>query len=275
VTPIPNIKSDEPLSIILSPHYDDAVFALGGMLAQYRLRHDESYVLTLFGGQAPASQELTWWNKETGFESNAQAEEARIMENRNALSLLGLDNDHMLDSLLDDVQYRNDRDPGGEARIAKAVGDEIKAVLSRFSSRTISIFSPISTAWGRFWEDSHPDHAIVHEAFLNIFRKAQHPAVSFYLYEDVIPYVYRFGHDNAKNWVEENDRVRLEQVIIELTERDFSSKLAALSQYKSQMRQFREPVDATLIGYSSRLCSALGRSCHACEVVYRMKPENS
>jgi LmbE family N-acetylglucosaminyl deacetylase len=262
----------QAVTIILSPHYDDAVFGLGGMLTQRKGRGEESFVVTLFGGQAPAALALTWWNKETGFASNVEAEEFRVRENRNALNMVGVDDDHILDSLLDDVQYRNEEDAESEAATAKAVKEEIASILSRFHGRRVSVYGSMSTAWGKFWEDSHPDHAVVHDAYLEIFRGGEFPAVDFYLYEDVVPYVYRFTHDRAKAWVEENDRIRLEETVVQLSEHDFSSKLAGLKQYGSQMKQFREPVDDTLISYSSRLCSSLDLSCYACEVVYRIFP---
>jgi LmbE family N-acetylglucosaminyl deacetylase len=260
----------DAVAVILSPHYDDAVLGLGGMLAQRKARGEGSFVVTIFGGKAPPALDLTWWNKGTGFPTNAEAEAHRMKENRNALNLLGLDDHHIVDVLFNDAQYRNEKDAEAEARLAQAVKDQITAVLSRFGGQRASIYAPMSNGWGHLWQDSHPDHAVVHQAFIEIFRSGRFPAAAFNLYEDVVPYVNRFTHDRAKEWVEQKDRVRLEQVVIQLWESDYSSKLASLNQYASQLNQFGEPVDTTLMGYSSQLCSSLNLTCYACEIVYKI-----
>src|SRR5271165_7049564 len=96
----------DPDTIILSPHFDDAVLSCWEVLAGA----GEVLVVNVFAGEPPAGT-LGWWDELAGASDSAAAVSARIEEDRQALALAGRAavNLPFLDS-----QYRQDDQAPGE-----------------------------------------------------------------------------------------------------------------------------------------------------------------
>ncbi|AWP58619.1 PIG-L family deacetylase [Bordetella bronchiseptica] len=93
--------------LVVSPHFDDAVFSCGGLLAAT----PGATVLTVFSGVPSVAAALPDWDRRCGFERADQAMQARQAEDRNALAELGASG---LGLDLLDSQY-----PGSEAMLAR------------------------------------------------------------------------------------------------------------------------------------------------------------
>ena len=79
--PTPVLTVNKPLVIILSPHFDDGVLSLGGLMAK---REHELLVATFFT-QRPTIVLHTEWDRISGFSDSDEAIFARTNENENSL----------------------------------------------------------------------------------------------------------------------------------------------------------------------------------------------
>ena len=73
-----------PDTIILSPHFDDAVLSCWNLLAGV----GEVLVVNVFAGEPPAGT-LGWWDQLAGATDSAATVRMRIEEDRQALALAG------------------------------------------------------------------------------------------------------------------------------------------------------------------------------------------
>lgn len=150
--------------IVLSPHYDDAVFSCGGLLAAV----PGSTVVTVYTGlpkNADAMQ--TDWDRRCGFSSAREAMRCRADENREALAALrarGMDLDFL------DSQYAH-----GALQGADLLGDTLAATLTRM--HPAAVLFPL----GLF----HEDHIRISNVLLTICPRF--PGIRWLAYED-IPY---------------------------------------------------------------------------------------
>ncbi|EHR52439.1 putative LmbE-like protein [Saccharomonospora marina XMU15] len=81
-----SLVSDDRHIIVLSPHFDDAVLSLGGLLAAHR---GPSTVVTAHGGPPPAGLRVSGWDSDCGFVRPEEAYTMRLGEDRRACALLG------------------------------------------------------------------------------------------------------------------------------------------------------------------------------------------
>lgn len=93
---------DFPIDVAISPHLDDAVLSLGGVL-------DGTRVVTVLAGIPPVWPWPSPFDSASGFTRSDVAVATRRMEDRNALMALACEPVH-LEHL--DGQYRIDRDEG-------------------------------------------------------------------------------------------------------------------------------------------------------------------
>ncbi|MEU7226151.1 PIG-L deacetylase family protein [Streptomyces chrestomyceticus] len=77
-----------PRTVILSPHFDDAVLSLAGLIP--RLPAPVT-VVTVFGGAPAGHHAVSWWDSTCGFSTAAEAHRARLAEDARATALLGVD----------------------------------------------------------------------------------------------------------------------------------------------------------------------------------------
>ncbi|MFD7317856.1 PIG-L deacetylase family protein [Streptomyces sp. NPDC056641] len=75
-----------PATVILSPHFDDAVLSLAGLIPAL---DSPVTVVTVYGGAPCPGQEVSWWDTTCGFSSGGEAHLARVAEDTRACALLG------------------------------------------------------------------------------------------------------------------------------------------------------------------------------------------
>jgi LmbE family N-acetylglucosaminyl deacetylase len=74
-------------TVVLSPHFDDAVFSLGGLLATLP---GPVAVVTVHGGAPAPGAPVSWWDGVCGFSSAHEAHRARVAEDAAACARLGV-----------------------------------------------------------------------------------------------------------------------------------------------------------------------------------------
>ena len=153
-----------PDTVILSPHFDDAVLSCWHVLASA----GGVLVVNVFAGEPPAGT-LGWWDELAGASDSAAAVRARIEEDRQALALAGRAavNLPFLDS-----QYRQSDQASGE------IVQALRGVLIKDAR----IYAPASLG------DHHPDHTAVRAAALALHAEGADVA----LYAD-LPHATLFG----------------------------------------------------------------------------------
>lgn len=155
----------DPDTVILSPHFDDAVLSCWRLLAGT----GEVLVVNVFAAEPPAGT-LGWWDEMTGSRDSRATVRGRIEEDRRALALAGRTpvNLPFLDG-----QYRAGAEGPGD--IVRALG-EIVPPGAR-------IYAPGGLG------DPHPDHIAVRAAALALRARG----VGVTLYADV-------PHATVKGW---------------------------------------------------------------------------
>ncbi|CAH2798903.1 MAG: No significant database matches [uncultured Paraburkholderia sp.] len=146
--------------LVFSPHLDDTVLSCGQLLATHR----GSTVCTVFTAPARHDQ-LTDWDRASGFTSALEATDARKAEDRRALATLGARPLHLP---FCDSQYGS---TPTQASLLEAFSD----ILQDLKPRTVLF--PL----GLF----HSDHILVADVLLALLQ--QRNADNFIAYEDV-PY---------------------------------------------------------------------------------------
>lgn len=152
--------------IVVSPHYDDAVFSCGNLLSAI----PQSTVMTVFTGRPRDARILTDWDRRCGFSSAGEAMRVRASENREALDALravGVDLDFL------DSQYVQRPDHGSDF-----LADTLAAMIAQ--AQPSAVFFPL----GLF----HEDHVRVSNVLMLICHRI--PSVQWFAYED-IPYSKR------------------------------------------------------------------------------------
>lgn len=149
--------------LVVSPHYDDAVFSCGQLLATV----PGSTVVTVCTALPEDVSLLTDWDRRCGFSSAGQAMSTRAAENRNALALLRA---RGVDLAFLDSQYlqtpRNSVD---------LLGDTLLATISEY--QPASVFVPL----GLF----HADHIFVSDILMTLEQRLA--GMRWFAYAD-IPY---------------------------------------------------------------------------------------
>ena len=252
------------INIILSPHFDDAVFSLGGLLAQ---EGQSSVVSTFFAG-TPATAHRTRWDSDCGFASSNQAMRARAKENNQALALLGIPKKNVRNYSYLDRQYVIYRD---RATLTSVEGD-IQNVLEEYKGSKVKIFGP--------GLDMHPDHELVRSALLSVFRQHQQRDVAFFLFQD-LPYSYWFLRNAAQGISAGWDygllkseiahrTCSVETQIISLSDKDIEIKTKSAKQYASQIKPLGADLLPSLAQFAAGQARSLRIAAEYCEVVYRL-----
>jgi len=192
--------------IIISPHFDDAVFSVGGILAEYQ---SNKTIITIFNSPEYDIGHLTYWDNLSGFNNNL---------NSNIINLDFLDN-----------QYRNN-----SINLTQNIIQNLENIFQNYENALI-----IGPSY--FGENfTHIDHKIVSDAFIQIALTNQNENLRFYLYED-LPYTYnRFGFNNINLDLILNQHygIELNQHIIEISSTSLEDKLEASNAHTSQIFAF-------------------------------------
>jgi len=257
---------DDRPNLILSPHFDDAVLSLGGLIAK---APERAVVVTVFAG-APADDVAAGWDRRSGFATAGAALRARAEENARALALLGVASDavHNLGHL--DNQYQTQRPPIPELR--SAIAADIRQLVSDFNG-AVNLFSPAS-AW-------HPDHQVVTDAAFDYCRSVGHGLAQIFLYQDQ-PYTYLELRRRSLMPLRLVNFARLPDVaemrggpavtreFIEFDERQRQAKIAAIGQYASQFRVVRPLLGKMISDFSYYQARDAGLASRYAEAVYRV-----
>ncbi|MEV0774365.1 PIG-L deacetylase family protein [Streptomyces sp. NPDC050433] len=78
----------QPATVILSPHFDDAVLSLAGLIPQLP---GPVTVVTVYGGEPGSHHPVSWWDSVCGFSTAREAYGARRVEDERACGLLGVE----------------------------------------------------------------------------------------------------------------------------------------------------------------------------------------
>jgi LmbE family N-acetylglucosaminyl deacetylase len=151
--------------LVMSPHFDDAVFSCGATLAA----HPGAIVYTVFSG-CPASDVTTDWDRHCGFDNAAHAMRERTLEDDRALDVLAAV--PVRGGFLD-AQYVPFA-PLARAPTQQAIAQALDHALRRHGARTLVI--PL----GLF----HSDHELVHHACADVWRA--NPRLACFAYEDAL-----------------------------------------------------------------------------------------
>jgi LmbE family N-acetylglucosaminyl deacetylase len=249
------------VNIILSPHFDDAVFSLGGLIAT---APERSVVVTVFAGM-PAAGIVGSWDRRSGFKSGAEAMRARALENEAALAALQVPPSAIVNLDFLDRQYRPKAPIAG---LRSAIAETVRQIAGRHGA-PVSVFTPVS-GW-------HPDHRAATDCVIELWRAGELSGADVLLYQDQ-PYAYlelrrrslaplRFARFAAAK----NPRgVMADPHWLEFDEPAAARKRQAASRYKSQFPVLR-PLLLKMIDDFSRYQARAARlaSPHA-ELVYRL-----
>jgi hypothetical protein len=225
----------DPDTVILSPHFDDAVLSCWHLLASA----SEVLVVNVFAGEPPAGT-LGWWDELAGASDSAAAVRTRTEEDRQALAHVGRTavNLPFLDS-----QYRQ-----GD----QAPADIVQA-LREVLLPSARIYAPASLG------DHHCDHTAVRAAALAL--RAQGADVT--LYAD-LPHATVEGWPRwvldgssaaadpaAELWARqlEDTGIPMQRMLAtahRLPEQDHAGKLEAVLSYASQVAPLQHVFESSL-----------------------------
>jgi LmbE family N-acetylglucosaminyl deacetylase len=143
------MSETSPRLFIVSPHFDDAVFSCGALLAT----HPDAVVCTVFA--APPEQDMhTEWDRLAGFDSAFASVHARTLEDDAALDVLDAVPVRMP---FRDAQYRDSPSVG---KLATA----LEEVIYRSTANTLVM--PLGL--------HHPDHVLTFDACCEILPRLSH-----------------------------------------------------------------------------------------------------
>jgi hypothetical protein len=118
---VPHKVSQGTTLLVLSPHFDDGVLSLGGLLASYPERATAVSFFTTHAGEPLKTR----WDRISGFADSREATERRNVENEAALQSLGVAGQNFT---YEDAQYRNTDNTN---EIQKAITKDIRTLLSK------------------------------------------------------------------------------------------------------------------------------------------------
>lgn len=257
VAPNPDIKNT--LTLILSPHFDDGVLSLGGLIAKQK----NQILVTTFFTKRPTVVEHTNWDKISGFSNSDEAMFARIKENEEALIPLGAE---IKNYDYPDFQYRSKNE---DIEIKKEISKNISDIIDTYLNREIFIYGPAT--FGS--QITHPDHQIVHDALMDVWKKTKKTNVHFAIYED-FPYVENFALSNQgdlNTYLEQKEGVKFSESLIELNKVELSEKINTIDKYKSQVKAFMsfgENLGMLDKQFFQKRCKILSPLMYGCEVVH-------
>jgi LmbE family N-acetylglucosaminyl deacetylase len=147
------------VAMVVSPHFDDAVFSCGAWIAA----NPGTVVCTIFGGTPEATLQ-TEWDRQCGFDDSREAMNERVYENKAAVAVLSAVPVHF--PFLD-AQYGM---PPSETAVFTALTDAVK-------QHTVDI---LVMPLGLF----HSDHDIVHRVCCRMLHEG--PNTHVLAYEDAL-----------------------------------------------------------------------------------------
>jgi LmbE family N-acetylglucosaminyl deacetylase len=268
------------MNIILSPHFDDAVLSLGGLLAR---EGSDTVVATFFAG-TPSTPLIRKWDTTCGFTDSTHAMRERTLEDKRSLNFFGINGERIRNYMHLDAQYRLTKGTPlpPESELRSSVEIEIVSLLQEFHTEHLKIFIP---GFG-----IHTDHAVVKDAALAAIKRAcADTSIEVFLYQD-LPYALKileteyprtlwnfFTHTNMKKWnyallqnKVTNGVFAVSQKIIPLSAADMEKKLTGVNLYTSQVAHLNENLLEKLKRFSAAQARFFMTDSPYCEVVYTL-----
>ena len=214
--------------IVLSPHFDDAILSVGGIISEY---NSDKFIVTFFSTPIIESDYLTNWDRISGFSRSADARNIRIEENATASELL---NANPIDKDYIDLQYRS---TANDSSIIESITKDIENIINYNNYNGVLVLGP--SYMGN--TITHPDHAIVSEAFVNSANNNTNENIRFYFYED-LPYTQsRFGNTDIsldRILTGKYNGLALNRHEIKISDEAMNMKIDAINLYPSQVKAF-------------------------------------
>jgi LmbE family N-acetylglucosaminyl deacetylase len=273
-----------PMNIILSPHFDDAVLSLGGLLAN---EGRESIVATFFAGTPPRPL-ARLWDLASGFKDSTEAMRERVEEDRRALNLLGVPDDRIRAYAHLDLQYRREKGAPAapEPELQASIQQEIDALIRESGPKPVKVFMPGIEA-GK----AHPDHVMLKRAALAAARALPADGAEFYLYQD-LPYAISlmeaaYPRKASRLFMREKAERRdysligqsiargslaIAPIAIPLENADMERKCASVACYASQLGNLGRDLPERVKRFGAAQARALSLSAPYCEVAYVLRP---
>jgi len=274
-------NNSDYINLIISPHLDDAVISLGGLLAE---ESERTKIVTVFA-KIPERPLTRVWDLNCGFRNSTKAMNGRILENKLALASLGIGEQSIINLPFLDIQYRKPffvipkylgkKEPNDE--LIRLISVEMKKLIDIENAKNIKIFIPIAFNEG--------DHGMARDAGIETYKNItdSNKKIELYFYQDM-PYFYTAYLRKTKkesNKPKEQilveikpEKINCENKVIELTEEEYSKKVEAIKLYKSQFDMMIPDPDHVLLirrpGLLSKLQAEIYKTTTPhCEVVYR------
>ncbi len=194
--------------LVISPHFDDAVFSCGHLLALNR----GSVVLTICGGIAEPGVDVSDWDRLCGFTTAEQATQERRREDAMALGVLAAT--QATTDLLD-AAYREVK-----AEDEDKADEDIRRVMDEVRPERVAV--PVGT-------HNHVDNMLARRAGLRAVL-SQHDLDAF-LYADLPYFADGEGADALAKMASAEP-----EAPIPISDEAVERKAAALSHYRSQLQ---------------------------------------
>jgi LmbE family N-acetylglucosaminyl deacetylase len=269
------------MNIILSPHFDDAVLSLGGLLAK---EGGDSLIATFFAG-TPLKPLVRPFDVRCGFTDSTQAMLERAAENMRSLHSLEVTDNRIRNYTHLNSDYRHERkgDRTPEPALEASISEEILSLSHEFSTTRVKVFVP-----GLESGKVHVDHLLVKRAAINAMLAVEpQTSLEWFFYQD-LPYAADtmdraypntirnlFSRKKRSEWdyslLEKNvaqDSFSVIPTAIPLEERDMQKKLHGISLYSSQVDHLGKHLLKRIERFAR--AQAESRSLHSpyCEVTY-------
>jgi hypothetical protein len=221
---------DSSVIIVLAPHYNDAALSVGGLLTTNTHPVVVATFFTNEGGSPQATENtralktLRAEAKDFGYQSS----------------------DHRIGTSSDEI-------------LIQEIGLDIQALLASYGDKKIAVYGPAI-----FDEkNTDTDHALLHQAYMNVAMTYPEGAITFYIYEDY-PYIEDFNKTSIislnKNLENKTERLFIEEKI-PLSVSNLRVKEKALKAYELATTNVENN-----LSYTRNRCG----NDTACEVVYRL-----
>jgi LmbE family N-acetylglucosaminyl deacetylase len=255
---------------VLSPHLDDAVLCCWHLLSGGR----DVRILNVFTAIPPDPRSPHYyWDRETGAPDSAVRMRDRLAEDRDALSLVGIEALN-LDFL--DFQYRGHREP------PPGLGERIRSELAPGGT----VYAPVAFSYDQDY-GHHPDHTAIRDVALELHRDG----LQVTLYLDLPLGLQRGrpswlpggsgedGDEVAASWNARLAEAGLDPAVLTpevhtLTPATFEQKLEAVRAYRTQLPELERLAGLDVLRHEvewrlTRAAAAKSESSEAREAVER------
>jgi LmbE family N-acetylglucosaminyl deacetylase len=237
--------------IVVSPHLDDALLSMGGVLAQAQTA--EKWVVNVFTG-APDPPQKTRHDNASRLADSTEAMGTRLLEDAAALTLYNVTGINLgfIDGQYAPKQPRN----------AHLRATLLRVILSLSAHTNATVFGPAN--FGVF---SHSDHLQVHHILRGLARRI--PRLRLCFYSD-FPYVQRYlqsAPQYTKRRLVNDQFEKTLQVRVPVNPAAWAMRKRALLKYKSQLAAFKSS-GREFINWNTHVLHQYCGSRNNCEVYY-------